>query len=136
VSGGSGSGNSDSTISTLITDISQVASTISGNVTNYVPNDYLAELHTSTLYTSSISMAGLRQPFIQYGVQKVILGTSTVTMPYPYINTSYVVQITPIDRGPFSQQSYISIVNMSSFNINTTYAEEIDFGWTTFGDLY
>ena len=162
VSGG-GSGNSDSTISSFITyineltstistgnstintnstfiyelisDITLVASTISGNTTHYIPNNYLAELHTSTLYTSSISMAGLKQPFIQYGSQQITGGSVTITLPHSYVNTSYIVQLTPIGTA-VSEQPYVSILNNTSFNILTADLGTFNVGWTTFGNQF
>jgi hypothetical protein len=161
--GGGGSENSDSTISSFITyineltstistgnstintnstfiyelisDITLVASTISGNTTHYIPNNYLAELHTSTLYTSSISMAGLKQPFIQYGTQQITSGTITITLPHSYVNTSYVAQITPIGYSP-TASPYVSLINNTSFNVTTSDTTTFNFGWTTFGNQF
>jgi len=165
--GGGGSGNATSTISSFITYINQLTSTlnadastistgigftlvesindltstIEGNNDSYVPNNYLADLHASTFYTSSIILSGLRQPFIQYGTVTVSASSGSpiiVTLPIPYINTNYVIQVT-------SQTDNTTVYTDSAHILNTMFKIEfttttgmanVTLMWTTFGNIF
>jgi hypothetical protein len=174
--GGGGSGDASSTISTFITYVSQLASTVSGetstissgiatsltasieelastidgNTTNYLPNNYVPELYVSTLYTSSIVTSGLSQPFIQYGLSGTIatpvsgtnypgltIGTyytTSITLPFAYKNMLYSVHVTYNGAANLTIPLQANITSSNTFDIigpNATSAH-----WTTFGSIF
>ena len=128
------SGSNASTVSTLV----------------YQVNALPLEVHTSTLFTSSIQLAGSTQPFIQYGLSDSIITlasssplypglgagyyyTSTI-LSTPYINTSYTVNLTYNGAANLTLPLQANITSRSTFDIigpNLTSAF-----WTTYGSIF
>jgi hypothetical protein len=149
--------SSDSTISTTYNSLDQITSSLIGDIDVFsttlvnLPNlsSIFREVYTSTLFTSSVQLAGLTQPFIQYGVSGSIntpvagspysgLGGgyfyTTNTLSTSYLNTSYSIQLTYYGAGLQTLPLQAVIVSISSFDIigpNATSAY-----WTTFGSLF
>jgi hypothetical protein len=127
------SGEAVSTVSSFISYINLTTSTIEGDIANYVANDYIPELHTSTLFTSSMTMSGVRQPFIQYGRVTLDGGNYTVYLSTAYTN-EYSIQLT----AGYTPATPASIPYVSSMNSNafTIFGDDISHFWTTFGDIF
>ena len=81
--------------------------------------------------TSSIQLAGLQQPFIQYGYATT--GT-TVALPKSYKTTTYAVQAT------YSNNTAPIIPLSVVINTSNTFTVSGDTSkyafWTTFGDIF
>jgi hypothetical protein len=149
--------SSDSTISTTYNSLDQITSTLVGDIDVFstalvnIPNtsSTFREVYTSTIFTSSVKLAGLTQPFIQYGVSGSI-NTPVAGSPYAglgagyfytrntlstsYTNTSYSIQLTYYGAGLQTLPLQAVIVSSNSFDIvgpNATSAY-----WTTFGQLF
>jgi hypothetical protein len=147
--GGGGSANTTSTVSSFVTYITELASTLSFNMSSFSTTNTGQEFRTSTLYTSSIITAGLKQPFIQYGLSGSIdtpvsgspyssrgAGYSylRITLPYSYANPEYSIQVT-----------YYGAVQTVPLQVYTISANIFDIVaptgtsgayWTTFGNLF
>ena len=139
-SGSGGSANTTSTVSSFVTYINQLASSISFNMSSFSTTNSSQEFRTSTIYTSSITTAGLRQPFIQYGTVTTSGGTGTVTIPIPYKDASYIIQLTPAQALTYSGTVTATVLNAASFTIGGTAGPSSvpngSYFWTTFGDLF
>lgn len=152
--------SSDSTISTLYTNILDLTSSMVED-TNLFSTTLLEvatpstisslayrvsslsfEVRTSSIFTSSIQIAGYSQPFIQYGLSpalnNAVIGTNfystTNTLSTAYKNTSYSVQLTYNGLYMVSSPLQAKIVSPSVFNIigdqNATVL------WTTYGSIF
>jgi hypothetical protein len=134
-----------STISTIVTNVA----TLSTSLFNYINNSNAStistlsykvsslsfEVRTSTLFTSSVQVAGYQQPFIQYGLSPPLgisadaagspytgLGAtyafSTITLETPYKNTGYVVQLTYNGAGTQTIPLQANILTSNTFDIS------------------
>ena len=76
----------------------------------------------------------VRQPFIQYGKVTTTAGTPyTVTMPYAYSDTTYVVQITYVSTTTTTSYA-VSNLTSTTFSISWTGGTTaVNFNWTSFG---
>jgi hypothetical protein len=128
-----GTGGPDtSTISTLFTSINLVASTIEGDLSTFSSSlVYPGEIYTSTLFTSSIQLAGLQQPFIQYGYATT---GSTVTLPKGYKTAAYVVQTTYSNNPSPIKPISVSIAASNSFTLSGDVSQNTF--WTTYGNIF
>jgi hypothetical protein len=137
----------ESTLSTTYTGIKNVENSISANITRFstsIANIAITktELYMSTLFTSSISYAGVRQPFIQYGIAlNLPLATSTiptVILPQSYKNSNYSIQLTYSNTTDLQLAAstivYATTVQSNSFSIIGTLGKNVY--WTTFGDIF
>jgi hypothetical protein len=124
-------GNDASTISTLFTNINLLTSSLSGNTstfsTSWTPPP---ELYTSTLFASSITLGGIRQPFIQYGTASISNPGTGVPLAVSYINT-YAIQLTYSNTVQPIISLFTSNVQPSSFYVSGDIGAQ--FFWTTFG---
>jgi len=152
--------SADSTISTLYTNILDLTSSMveDTNVFSttlleiatpstisslaYRVSSLSFEVRTSSIFTSSIQIAGYQQPFIQYGLSpilnKAVIATNfystTNTLSTAYKNTSYSVQLTYNGLYMVSSPLQARIVSPSVFDIigdqNATVL------WTTYGSIF
>ena len=102
--------------------------TVTRNQTN--GNFYIGKLNTS-----SISVMGTGQPFIQYGTSQIDNGAISVNLNVPYVNTDYVIQLT------YAQGSDTYSVPLYSSNLTTNsfiaYGDQYaNFYWTTYGNVF
>jgi hypothetical protein len=122
-----------STISTIFTSIFLLASSLTGNTSNlsttWTPP---GELYTSTLYTSSISLGGYRQPFIQYGFNTITNPGTPIPLSTSYINT-YAIQLSYSNSTQPISSLFSSNVHPSSFYVMGDIGKQ--FYWTTFGSI-
>jgi hypothetical protein len=126
-------GSDASTISTLYYNIILLTSSLSGNTstfsTTWTPP---GELYTSTLFASSITLGGVRQPFIQYGTGSIsALGTG-VPLANSYTNV-YAIQLTYSNTVQPISSLFASNVQPSSFYVLGDIGAR--FFWTTFGTI-
>ena len=128
-----GSGGSDSsTISTIFTSINLITSTIDGDLSTFSSSlVYPSELRTSTMFTSSIQLAGLQQPFVQYGYATT--GT-TVALPKSYKTTTYAVQATYSNNVSPIKPISVLINTSNTFTLSGDLSQNTF--WTTFGDIF
>ncbi len=122
-----------STISTLFTSIFLLTSSLTGSTSNlsttWTPP---GELYTSTLYASSISLGGYRQPFVQYGFNTVTNPGTPIPLSTSYINT-YAIQLTYSNSTQPISTLFASNVYPSSFYVMGDIGKQ--FYWTTFGSI-
>jgi hypothetical protein len=122
-----------STISTIFTSIFLLTSSLTGNTSNlsttWTPP---GELYTSTLYASSISLGGYRQPFVQYGFNTVTNPGTPIPLSTSYINT-YAIQLTYSNSTQPISTLFASNVYPSSFYVMGDIGKQ--FYWTTFGSI-
>lgn len=151
-----------STISTIVNNIG----TLSTTMFNYINNSNAStistlsnkvnvlpfEVRTSTLFTSSVQIAGYSQPFIQYGLSPALgnavagspyagLGAgyafSTITLQTPYKNTGYVVQLTYNGAGTQTIPLQANILTSNKFDIiGPSPAGTYSGFWTTYGSIF
>ena len=144
--------SSDSTISTIVSNIANLSTTQFNYINNsnassistlsYKVGNISFELRTSTVFTSSVQISGYQQPFIQYGLSpalnNAVIGTNfystTNTLSTAYKNTSYSVQLTYNGLYMVSSPLQAKILSPSVFNIigdqNATVL------WTTYGSIF
>ena len=128
-------GSTPSTLSTFVTYINQMNSTINSELSTFSTLTYVPELHLSSIRTSSITVSGLRQPFIQYGTISITsAGPYTITLPISYINTSYVVQVT-FNGSTATNTAYVINTTVGNFTV-TTSATGVSLNWTAFGNIF
>ena len=151
-----------STISTIVNNVA----TLSTSLFNYINNSNAStistlsykvsslsfEVRTSTLFTSSVQVAGYQQPFIQYGLSPA-LGTdvtgspyaglgagyafSTITLETPYKNSGYVVQLTYNGAGTQTIPLQANILTSNTFDIiGPGPAGTYSGFWTTYGSIF
>ncbi len=76
---------------------------------------------------------------IQWGTANVVSSAATVTLPTAYVNTSYVIQLSPtLNGGTGGQIANIGTINTTGFAINGAQAgsgspANFTCHWTTFG---
>lgn len=132
--------SADSTISTTYKSLDSITSTLIGDIDYFstslvdVPssNKYSDEIRVSTLYTSTITLSGLKQPFIQYGTRAISL--APVSLPVSYTNNTYAIQLTYSNTSQRTRLLYASTVTSNQFYVNGDTGA--NFYWTTFGQLF
>jgi hypothetical protein len=133
--------SSDSTISTTYNSLDQITSTLVGDIDVFstalvnLPNfsSSFREVYTSTLFTSSVQLAGLTQPFIQYGTNTII-SPLLITLPVSYVNSAYAIQLTY--SNTIQPISSLFASNVASNRFYVTGDIGTNFYWTTFGSLF
>ena len=132
--------SADSTISTTYKSLDSITSTLIGDIDYFstslidVPssNKYSDEIRASTIYTSSITLSGLKQPFIQYGTRAVSL--TPVSLPVAYNNSNYAIQLSYSNTSQRTRILFASTVTSNQFYVNGD--SGANFYWTTFGQLF
>ena len=151
-----------STISTIVNNVGTLSTTIFNYINNsnastistlsYKVSSLSFEVRTSTLFTSSVQVAGYQQPFIQYGLSPALgdavagspyagLGVgyafSTITLETPYKNTGYVVQLTYNGAGTQTIPLQANILTSNTFDIiGPSPAGTYSGFWTTYGSIF
>ena len=129
-----GSGTDACTISTLYTNINLLTSSLTGNTDSLSTVwTHPQELYTSTLYASSITLASIRQPFIQYGSGSINPTGTGIPLPISYLDT-YAIQLTYSNITQPTTALFASNVNPSSFYVTGDIGNR--FYWTTFGSIF
>ena len=97
--------------------------------------NYVVQLKTGTLNTSTIQQQGLVQPAIQYGFSTLdSSGTNLMTLTRNYINGNYAVQLSYTDTS--SRVKPLSSSNITSSNFTVYGDNNSKIHWTTFGNLF
>lgn len=97
--------------------------------------NYVVQLKTGTLNTSTIQQQGLVQPAIQYGFSTLnASGTNVMTLSTNYINGNYAVQLSYTDTSSVTKPLSSSNITSSNFTIYGDNNAKIH--WTTFGNLF
>ena len=151
-----------STISTIVSNLGSLSTSLinytsGSNVSTistlaYTTSSLSFEVRTSTLFTSSLQIAGYLQPFIQYGLSPPLgisalgsaynsLGTSyafsTITLETPYKNTGYVVQLTYNGAGTQLIPLQANILTSNKFDvIGPSPVGTYSAFWTTYGSIF
>ena len=127
------SGSNLSTVSTANVSFSNmIGSNISSISTINSRLLYSPQIYTSTLFTSSVQVAGLTQPFIQYGTSTIAAGLS-ITLPVPYRNSTYAIQLTYSNTVQPVGTLFTSNVASNRFFVSGAIGAR--FYWTTFGSI-
>jgi hypothetical protein len=151
-----------STISTIVNNVARLSTTQFNYINNsnastistlaFKVSSISFEVRTSTLFTSSVQIAGYQQPFIQYGLSPA-LGTavagspyaglgaayaySTITLETPYKNTAYAVQLTYNGAGLQTIPLQANILTSNKFDIiGPGPAGTYSGFWTTHGSIF
>ena len=97
--------------------------------------NYIVQLKTGTLNTSTIQQQGLVQPAIQYGFSTLnASGSNVMTLSTNYINGNYAVQLSYTDTSSGTKPLSSSTITSSNF---TVYGDnDAKIHWTTFGNLF
>jgi hypothetical protein len=104
------------------------ASTLSTNTT--------ANFFTNIVYTSTVSISGNRQPFIQYGTGSLSSTSTLITLNKAYVNSNYIIQLTyATGANTFFVPMSFSAVSQSNF-IARGDSNATVFHWTTYGNLF
>ena len=101
-------------------------------------NNTVAQLNIGNLNTSTLSVIGYRQPFIQYGSNVITSnGNMILSLPKAYANSNYIVQLTyyQLDTGLTAPQPIFSS-NASVSNVAIYGNADATFHWTTYGNLF
>ena len=129
----------DNIISTTAGGVNTIVNSINTNLDRYstslisiLSTNSAAEIYTSTLFTSSIILSGTKQPFIQYG-SGTITPNLRVTIPKPYANTNYVIQLTYSNGTQPTQPIFTS--NITTANFYVSGGLSANFYWTTIGNI-
>jgi hypothetical protein len=124
----------DNAISSFSTALGPTVTTLSFAST--LSTNTSASFFTNILYTSTVSISGNRQPFIQYGSGS-LSGTSTlITLNSPYVNSNYIIQMTyRTGTNTFFVPLSFSSVTTSNF-IARGDSNATVFHWTTYGNLF
>jgi hypothetical protein len=97
--------------------------------------NYITELKTGTLNTSTIQQQGLVQPAIQYGFSTLnASGSNVITLSTNYINGNYAVQLSYTDTS--SGVKPLSSSNITSSNFTVYGDNDAKIHWITFGNLF
>ena len=97
--------------------------------------NYIEQLKTGTLNTSTIQQQGLVQPAIQYGFSTLdSSGTNLMTLSTNYINGNYAVQLSYTDTSSGVKPLSSSTISSSNFTVYGDNNAKIH--WTTFGNLF
>uniref|UniRef100_A0A6C0AP86 Uncharacterized protein n=1 Tax=viral metagenome TaxID=1070528 RepID=A0A6C0AP86_9ZZZZ len=95
-----------------------------------------ANFFTTNLNTSSITLSGNRQPFIQYGSGVLTSGSGNVRLNTNYVNSSYIIQMTyQTGSNTFFVPLSFSGVTTSNFLAHGDTNASV-FHWTTYGNLF
>jgi hypothetical protein len=158
------SGSNASSLSTTITNVNNTSTSLFNYINNsnastistlaYKVSSISFEVRTSTLFTSSVQIAGYQQPFIQYGLSPALgisadavgspytgLGAayafSTITLETPYKNTGYVVQLTYNGAGTQTIPLQANILTSNTFDIiGPGPAGTYSGFWNTYGSIF
>jgi hypothetical protein len=156
------SGSNASSLSTTITKANNTSTSLFNYINNsnastistlaYKVSSVSFEVRTSTLFTSSVQVAGYQQPFIQYGLSPALgeavagspysgLGAayafSTITLQTPYKNTGYVVQLTYNGVSTQTIPLQANILTSNKFDIiGPGPAGTYSGFWTTYGSIF
>jgi hypothetical protein len=124
----------------LYTALSSFSTALGPTVTttsfaNTLSTNTNASFFTNTLNTSTINMSGVRQPFIQYGSNGIITGSTVVTLNRSYANNNYVIQLTYLNNpgGLVAPLSFSGATN-SNFTVHGDLFT--NFHWTTYGNVF
>lgn len=99
--------------------------------------NFVSSLSTNTLNTSTLNIAGNRQPCIQYGQSTLNMGgTNIIVLSQPYKDTTFAVQLTYINSLALLTTTPISAVVTNSSTFNVYGIPNIPFYWTTYGNLF
>jgi hypothetical protein len=94
-------------------------------------------LFSNNLQTSTLTMSGVRQPFVQYGIATInpVVGFNLVTLPTSYTNANFSVQLT-YSRASSNPQLLLtySTANTRSFRVQGDLGAT--FSWTTYGNVF
>jgi hypothetical protein len=123
-------GSNTSSISTLMNITGSNISSISTINSKLI---YSEELYTSTIFTSSVKLAGLTQPFIQYG-NNTITSPLSISLPVAYTNNAYAIQLTYSNNTQPISTLFASNVASNQFYVTGDIGA--GFYWTTFGSLF
>lgn len=97
--------------------------------------NYVVQLKTGTINTSTIQQQGLVQPAIQYGFSTLnASGSNLMTLSTNYINGNYAVQLSYTDTSSVTKPLSSSNITSSNFTIYGDNNAKIH--WTTFGNLF
>jgi hypothetical protein len=95
-----------------------------------------ANFFTNIVYTSTVSISGNRQPFIQYGSGSLSATSTLITLNSPYVNSNYIIQLTyATGANTFFMPISFSGVTTSNFVVRGDSNATI-FHWTTYGNLF
>lgn len=90
---------------------------------------------TNNLKTSTLTISGSRQPFIQYGSGILTNGISVVTLNTSYNNALYIIQLT-YASGSSVYTIPLSFSGVTTNNFVVFGDSNAIFHWTTFGNLF
>jgi len=128
------SGSNLSTVSTANTRFTNMIGSNTSSISTINSKlVYSGEMRLSTLFTSSVQLAGVSQPFIQYGINTIAPGLS-ISLPNPYINSSYAIQLTYSNAVQPISSLFASNVASNQFYVTGDLGAK--FYWTTFGQLF
>lgn len=97
--------------------------------------NYVVQLKTGTINTSTIQQQGLVQPAIQYGFSTLnASGSNLMTLSTNYINGNYAVQLSYTDTSSGVKPLSSSTISSSNFTVYGDNNAKIH--WTTFGNLF
>jgi hypothetical protein len=132
-----------STVNTGLSTFTSPWSTVLGQSFSSFSTSYGAiatkqEVHTSTVFTSSVVLSGLRQPFIQYG-SATLSGSGTATVNggsglLPYRDALYAVQLTYSNAT--APTTLLTVTGRASNSFDVAGSNSAAFFWTTFGNLF
>jgi len=128
------SGSNLSSISTTNVGFSNaIGSNVSSISTINSILTYSPELYASTVYTSSVKLAGFTQPFIQYG-NSIVNPPTAITLSTSYLNAAYAIQLTYSNATQPISTLFASNVASNQFYVTGDIGAR--FYWTTFGQLF
>jgi hypothetical protein len=122
-----------STFSSFSTVLGPIVTT--NNLSNNLSNAISSQIYTNILNTSSITLLGIQQPIIQYGLLNIPNSGSNIVSISPYINSNYAITTTYTNRRtPPSQPLYIFNPTPSNFVVFGDQGSQ--FYWTTYGSMF
>ena len=131
-------GNFTTPFSTFIYNaISSVSTSLGGPVVTTA--NVVSKISTITLNTSTLNILGNRQPLIQYDTESLNqYGNIIITLPVPYINTNYNVQLTYMGNPPPapSRTKILYSASLTTSNFTVYGDSSAQFNWVTFGDAF
>jgi hypothetical protein len=101
-------------------------------------NDTNGSFYIRNLNTSSLTISGSRQPYIQYGSNTLgVNGSRTIILSPPYINTGYNIQLSyyAANQTPFLTTPLCSL-NISYGTFTVLGEASTNFYWTTYGNIF
>lgn len=153
----------NSTISSLVTNMSTLNNTISTTAANFTTPfssfiynsissfstslggpvvttaNVATKISTITLNTSTLNILGNRQPLIQYDITSLNqYGNTIVTLPIPYTNTNYNVQLTYIGNPPPAPapSKILYTASLTTSNFTVFGDSNAQFNWVSFGNPF